>query len=66
MFECKKQRYMWDEDRLEFVKLSGLDYKITAAALHKQLGLDLAQQYLRYGNWCDLNLNFINDKVEHA
>lgn len=46
-FDCKKQRYVWDEERCEFLKLAGLDNSITTAMLHQQVGLSLTQQFLR-------------------
>ncbi|XP_046673122.1 polyamine-transporting ATPase 13A3-like isoform X2 [Homalodisca vitripennis] len=46
-FECKKQRYIWDEEKGEFFKLAGLDSSITTAALHQQIGLSQIQQFLR-------------------
>lgn len=48
MFDCKKQRYVWDEEKSEFFKLPGLDKSITTAALHQQVGLSATQQFLRY------------------
>lgn len=50
MFDCKKQRYIWDEEKSEFFKLPGLDKSITTAALHQQVGLSATQQFLRYVN----------------
>lgn len=47
LFDCKKLRYVWDQDKSEFYKLCGLDNDIMTSTLHKQIGLSLAQQYLR-------------------
>lgn len=47
VFDCKKLRYVWDHEKLMFIKLCGLDNNITTSTLHQQVGLTLAQQYLR-------------------
>ncbi|XP_054268548.1 polyamine-transporting ATPase 13A3 [Macrosteles quadrilineatus] len=47
MFECKKQRYIWDEEKGEFFKLAGLDCDVSTSALHQQTGLSPSQQLLR-------------------
>lgn len=47
MFDCKKQRYIWDEEKGEFFKLAGLDSHVSTSTLHKQIGLNKTQQFLR-------------------
>ncbi|XP_015114846.1 probable cation-transporting ATPase 13A3 isoform X1 [Diachasma alloeum] len=52
-FNCKKLTYIWDTERSEFMKLSGLDNGVLTSTLHQMPGLNSLEQFLRrsvYGN----------------
>ncbi|XP_043280695.1 polyamine-transporting ATPase 13A3 isoform X2 [Venturia canescens] len=52
-FNCKKLTYVWDSDRSEFLKLTGLEVGVLTSTLHQMSGLSSQKQFLRrsvYGN----------------
>ncbi|XP_059084646.1 polyamine-transporting ATPase 13A3-like isoform X1 [Tigriopus californicus] len=52
-FNCKKVKYIWDENNAQFFPLSGMDHQMPISVFHAQTGLHSAQQIQRrsiYGN----------------
>ncbi|KAJ8958055.1 hypothetical protein NQ318_002065 [Aromia moschata] len=50
MFSCKKVIYIWDNEKLEFVKLVGLDKGVSCDTFHKYKALSSSEQFMRYAN----------------
>lgn len=46
-FENKKVRYIWVEEKQEFVKLTGLDVNVDCSFFYKQKGLSSSEQEKR-------------------
>ncbi|XP_050500411.1 polyamine-transporting ATPase 13A3-like isoform X3 [Diabrotica virgifera virgifera] len=47
MFSCKKVIYIWDSEKQEFVKLSGLDKGVPTDVFHKYKGLTSSEHFMR-------------------
>lgn len=47
-FCCKKVIYIWDDERQDFIKLSGLDKGVSLHELRESKGLAIKDQFLRY------------------
>ncbi|XP_057652455.1 polyamine-transporting ATPase 13A3-like isoform X1 [Diorhabda carinulata] len=47
MFSCKKVIYIWDSEKLEFIKLSGLEQGVPTEAFHNYKALTAGEQFMR-------------------
>ncbi|CAG9862547.1 unnamed protein product [Phyllotreta striolata] len=47
MFSCKKVTYVWDGDKQEFIKLTGLENNVPTEAFHNYQGLTAGEQFMR-------------------
>nr|CAI5817421.1 unnamed protein product [Callosobruchus analis] len=48
LFSCKKVTYIWNSDKQEFVKLTGLDKGVSSDILHAAIrGLSYSEQFMR-------------------
>lgn len=47
MFSCKKVTYVWDKEKPEFIKLSGLEKDVPSETFHKYKGLTFSEQFMR-------------------
>jgi len=50
MFSYKKLRYVWDDEKRQFLRLNGLDALVDASCFHAQVGLSAYQQLLRFAS----------------